>query len=1375
MINIVFSTDQNYIVHCATAMASVIDSATSRCRFYILTDGLSKEATDLLCHVTQGRDAEVNIVHIDEQLFDSLPVWGEGHMLAHISRATYYRLCLPELLPGVDKAIYLDCDLIVRSPLDELWNTDISGYALAAVHQISDLNRNQPLGIPQEEGYFNAGVLLFNLRYWREHQVQQQLFDWAQKNHEKILYHDQDILNAVLHDQTFPLSYRWNMTFEYFGASARYLAAHATGRAQQLHQECLVHHAEWQKHPGIIHFAAEVKPWHNRCMHPRKYDYYKYRQVIGQPMQEPVRDHIEWKLRELLRQLGLGKALAWMRYGRQLMLVLVLLLSCTLHTDAQSVLEGKRVLWLGTSVPSIASYPTRSCAALGMSSLNRAVGASFACIRVHHPVLYEYSGYSLSMTRAEKEERYRPYVEDGTITEHQLDVWKYTSYETLVFDYIDTTDVIIFDHGLNDYDRTLKQEYEAGEDAVDWNSEDRYTFIGAFNYLYRRIKQRNPDVIIAIGGYFQNNCSVKPHGKAVAEVSKWIARHYNLPLIDAWNYTNIPDGYAPNSSTWLDEFNTRFGTHYQKLEPDSLGNITYFQQFAPDGSHPSSDLSRHSDRVLDTIFTQLLEERLTPLFAPKPAIPVINELMQGNVDGVMEDNDFPDSWVELYNPSDTAIDLKQYRLSIERDTLQAYALPDTTRLAPHGYKLIYCDKVAQGLHTPFRLDSGRDTVYLWGPDGTIIDSLSHPKMPAPGIAYGRWHDGSEHAAHQVTATPGAQNCGICDSLLLPEPVFSHPSQLFDQQFQLTISMPEEDYPSGAQIYWTTDGSEPNQTSRHGRSVQLTIGQSTVLKAKIMAQRGLQRPATVRSYLKPDHEHELPVVSLVTDSRYIDDPQLGIFYGSSSDPHANFMQKWRRPVFVEWLNTDSTDIAQLCEMAIGGATSRTFPQKSLKLYAKKYFGKKYFKGTLWSDKPQVSQVRSLMLRNGGSRCPGSRINDAFCQRLFGSHLDNLDWQAYEPVVVYLNGEYQGIYELRERSDEDYVESNHHLEDEEIWTTGNIYRGPDAYNRLVSAIWKNSNTYEQTAYYFDMEEFVNYLCAEIYCANTDWPDNNYSAWASREGENRWRWILKDLDQLRYYPDSANFINRILLMGAEGADEVNKGKSNVYKIFTSLNRYPEFQQQLIDHLTIYLGDFLNPSTALPMLQTMRRQIEPEMAATFAVLRRGVEWAEYELDELEAYVSRRASQLYHNLAETYELGEVIPTQVIDEYNLPWRMNGMRTSDDSFNGAVFLYHGVWLDSGDDQYCWRVIRILNDGATEEKDVQQREFLFKPDHFYTPDTEAFLLLPIPFDESALETVHPDQTMPLPSFDLLGRKSTATTPGILINKTLGSKKALLNADK
>ena len=185
---------------------------------------------------------------------------------------------------------------------------------------------------------------------------------------------------------------------------------------------------------------------------------------------------------------------------------------------------------------------------------------------------------------------------------------------------------------------------------------------------------------------------------------------------------------------------------------------------------------------------------------------VINEIMQSNVECIMDDiKEFPDSWVELYNPTDADINLKDYQISNKNKVKKAWQLPDKT-VAAKGFVIIYCDKEGKEdnrLHADFRLESAKGcTLYLFKDKGAEpIDSLPYVddkpmvKMPAPDVAFGRKTDGADEWGYQLTPTPGKPKTGeTCKAKqILGAPVFSVPGRVVNygqKSVSVELSLPE---------------------------------------------------------------------------------------------------------------------------------------------------------------------------------------------------------------------------------------------------------------------------------------------------------------------------------------------------------------------------------------------------------------------------------------------------------------------------------------------------------------------------------------------------------------------------------------------------------
>lgn len=190
-----------------------------------------------------------------------------GTKFTHIGLEAYYRLLSDVLLPNaVKKALYLDCDIIVNASLRNFYDTDVNDVAVCALYDKPDVSSNysERLGYNEKDGYVNSGVMLINLEYWRRMKFSEKAFQYLHTHLDKIVYHDQDVLNALLHDKkkVFPL--RYNMIDCFFMKQPSLHCMYV----DQLQDAIL--------HPAIIHFTGTRKPWHIECNHPYRYLYKKY-------------------------------------------------------------------------------------------------------------------------------------------------------------------------------------------------------------------------------------------------------------------------------------------------------------------------------------------------------------------------------------------------------------------------------------------------------------------------------------------------------------------------------------------------------------------------------------------------------------------------------------------------------------------------------------------------------------------------------------------------------------------------------------------------------------------------------------------------------------------------------------------------------------------------------------------------------------------------------------------------------------------------------------------------------------------------------------------------------------------------------------------
>lgn len=706
---------------------------------------------------------------------------------------------------------------------------------------------------------------------------------------------------------------------------------------------------------------------------------------------------------------------------------------------------------------------------------------------------------------------------------------------------------------------------------------------------------------------------------------------------------------------------------------------------------------------------------------------VINEIMQSNVDCIMDDkNEFPDSWIELFNNSTTNVNLNQYKVGITSNPNEAWQLPSNT-ITPHNYSLVYCDKLGEKMHTSFRLESGKGAcVYLFK-NNIMVDSIVNlAKQPAPNVSYGRKTSGSSTMGYLHTPTPLKENCGVICDKVLGEPVFSHEGQVFTSQqtISLTLSLPN-DAPEGTEIRVSYNNSEPTINSPL-YTVPIVISSSRVIRAKLFNKQYLSPRSTTHSYLFLKRDMTLPVISISTNPEYLNDSKMGIYVeGSYGDGKKNYEHNWRRPINLELFDAPehSSALNQVCETRISGGASRGNKFKSLAIYANKRFGTKRFKYEFFPDqRPEQTNYKSLVLRNAGNDFDYLYMRDAIIQRTMSSKTD-LDWQAWRPAIVYINGEYKGMLNIRERANEDNIFTNYdELEDVDVienWSS--LKQGTkDNLNAFKAFYNEHNHTYEEYNKWMDVEEFINLMVMNCYFNNVDFPANNIVLWRPRTENGRWRFVAKDTDysmglynQHKYDYKYFNWINN-----HEYDTSCNwANTSDGTRLFRRLMEDADFKREFIDHMAIYMGDFLNNNRIWEdVWESMYNEIKTEYPHHRKLINEW--WPKYtdEINSARTWLNNRTPFMYTHLANYYSLGtpctfavndEVSSTQLSDVDVL---INGIPLSRGTFDGKFFASRKVTLssvphaDASQQVTGWRIVSVGSSGKKEET-INHQDYSF----------------------------------------------------------------------
>lgn len=265
MIHIACNIDSNYVRHCAVTLVSLFENNRKEpITAHIIARDLSDAEKKTLIDLAAPYGNRSCFYEPDIKLLEGFTI---RKFSKRISMATYYRCILSELLPAdIDRLLYLDCDIVIVGDISEYWNTPLSdetGVAAVADMGCDEAARYEILKYPMEDSYFNAGVLLINLDYWRKNDVAHACVDYFHKYPERILFNDQDLLNSILHKNKILVDLKWNVQDAFYR------------RPKQMDEAWRKKFADVLKHPVILHYTNR-KPWEYDSQHPLREVYFKY-------------------------------------------------------------------------------------------------------------------------------------------------------------------------------------------------------------------------------------------------------------------------------------------------------------------------------------------------------------------------------------------------------------------------------------------------------------------------------------------------------------------------------------------------------------------------------------------------------------------------------------------------------------------------------------------------------------------------------------------------------------------------------------------------------------------------------------------------------------------------------------------------------------------------------------------------------------------------------------------------------------------------------------------------------------------------------------------------------------------------------------------
>lgn len=660
---------------------------------------------------------------------------------------------------------------------------------------------------------------------------------------------------------------------------------------------------------------------------------------------------------------------------------------------------------------------------------------------------------------------------------------------------------------------------------------------------------------------------------------------------------------------------------------------------------------------------------------------LMTEIVSINLDWFDEDGDDP-AWIELYNAGAEPIDLKGYYLVETLDKSRKWSFGNEI-IKPRSFRNVFISKKNRmkaseakdvdnkhfRTHTNWKLEKEGGTVYLIDKFYGIRDSVTYPALES-GMSWGRVDGGGWN--YMSAPTPEAPNTSVPSyEGIVPDIDFGEYNGGF---YSSAITLNRPNLGDNVKIRCTKNGSAPTANSEE-MPAQMTIDSNTVLRCAAYEDGYLTKKVVTNTFFIGESV-AMPVVAVTVDSAFFKKNYLKVDCQDPKECPEGLYEDVEYPVHVEYFEKGAKKKNWEIEAGISlmGNWSRTQNKKSVAIVMREQYQNGRINYPLFPTNPNVTKYKAFNLRNNGNRFVSDYIGDAMGGEILNG--SGVDYQHSRQVVVFYDGRYYGIHDMRERFNEHYVESNYgvdsktvdivkHLKDS-LSVSGGSSEG---YKQLLSFVAQNDFTGDANENYamvktmMDIGNFADYMATEIYIRNGDWPNNNVRVW--RSPDHPWKFMVYDLDHgfgWKWGVNNGEFddnTNMFEWIEKGGGNKPCKKEGCFANLYNQLIQNPEFLRVFLHRSAAMWKSYLNSdrisSVVKSMIATIPESEYKRDTEKFHQKEKGYPLGfDYEGDNFKSWASERDNSVVSEYKKQFDLEDLVSVKIKSEGSGYVLMEGM-------------------------------------------------------------------------------------------------------------------------